>query len=311
MQSKIIVNHFSHENFYPSLVNLTKTQEQSIKILMLGDVLGRGGRRIVKKILPEIKQAIQLDFITINGENLAGGFGITHKIYDEMKLAGVDAFTMGNHWKDKSDVHILRKKHHDLILPQNLIGISDIDKVPQFFLEKRNKTLNIINLMGNFAMKEEYKDPFEFLKHEKDNFQDKVNSGSHIVIADIHAEASSEKQAIAWYYDGILAALIGTHTHTPTSDERITENGTAFLTDVGMTGPYDSVIGMEKSRVISKFTNPQLKLPYEVAEKDLWFCGFLVEICPKLNKTIACHRLQCRSLEEETWLVSSILKNSL
>lgn len=277
---------------------------------MLGDVLGRGGRRIVKKILPELKQAVHLDFVSINGENLAGGFGITTKIYEEMKAVGVDAFTMGNHWKDKSDVHILRKKHHDLILPQNLIGLSDIEKVPQFYLEDRHKTLHIINLMGNFAMKDEYRDPFEFLKNEKTNFQDKVSCGSHIIIADIHAEASSEKQAIAWYYDGILAGLIGTHTHTPTSDERITENGTAFLTDVGMTGPYDSVIGMDKTRVITKFTNPTVKLPHEVAEKDLWFCAFLIEICPKLNKTIACHRLQCRGLDEEIWLMSSISCNT-
>lgn len=276
---------------------------------MLGDVLGRGGRKIVKKILPELKKSIHIDFITINGENLAGGFGITSKIYDEMKLAGVDAFTMGNHWKDKADVHIIRKNNKDLILPQNLNGISDIDKVPAFYLPERNKNLNIINLMGNFAMKEEYKDPFEFLVKEKNNFEDKVKSGSNIVIADIHAEASSEKQAIAWFYDGILAGLIGTHTHTPTSDERITDKGTAFLTDVGMTGPYDSVIGMDKYRVITKFTNPSIKLPHEVAENELWFCGFLIEVCPKLNISIACHRLQCRGIDEENWLVTSLSKN--
>ena len=276
---------------------------------MLGDVLGRGGRKIVKKILPELKKTIHIDFVTINGENLAGGFGITSKIYEEMKLAGVDAFTMGNHWKDKADVHIIRKNHNDLILPQNLFGISDIDKAPSFYLTERNKTLNIINLMGNFAMKEEYKDPFIFLAKEKNNFEDKVTSGSHIVIADIHAEASSEKQAIAWYYDGILAGLIGTHTHTPTSDERITDKGTAFLTDVGMTGPYDSVIGMDKHRVITKFTNPSIKLAHEVAENELWLCAFLIEICPKLNVSLACHRLQCRGIEEENWIISSISKN--
>jgi metallophosphoesterase (TIGR00282 family) len=309
LQSKILLNHFTGEFFYSSFEKILKPKQQSIKILMLGDVLGRGGRKIVKKILPELKKTIPLDFVTINGENLAGGFGITSKIYDEMKQAGVDAFTMGNHWKDKADVHIIRKNHKDLILPQNLNGISDIDKAPTFYLAERNKNLNIINLMGNFAMKEEYKDPFEFLTKEKNNFEDKVKSGSNIVIADIHAEASSEKQAIAWYYDGILAGLIGTHTHTPTSDERLTDKGTAFLTDVGMTGAYDSVIGMDKHRVITKFTNPNIKLPHEVAENELWFCGFLIEICPKLNISIACHRLQCRGIEEENWIVTSISKN--
>ncbi len=311
MQNKISFNQFSRDFFYSSLDKITKPREQSIKILMLGDVLGRGGRRIVKKILPELKKNIHLDFVTINGENLAGGFGITAKIYDEMKLAGVDAFTMGNHWKDKADVHLLRKKNHDLILPQNLKGLSDIERVPSFQLEGRHKTIHIINLMGNFAMKDEYGDPFELLKNEKNNFIEKVKSGAHIVVADIHAEASSEKQAIAWFYDGILAGLIGTHTHTPTSDERLTEKGTAFLTDVGMTGPYDSVIGMDKHRVLTKFTTPHIKLPHEVAENDLWFCAFLLEICPKQNKTFACHRLQCRGIEEENWLVSSITNNSL
>lgn len=303
------MNHFSGEFFYSSFEKILKPKHQSIKILMLGDVLGRSGRKIIKKILPTLKKSAHLDFVTINGENLAGGFGITSKIYDEMKCAGVDAFTMGNHWKDKADVHNIRKNHKDLILPQNLNGISDIDKAPAFFLPERNKSVNIINLMGNFAMKEEYKDPFDFLQKEKENFADKVKSGSHIVIADIHAEASSEKQAIAWFYDGILAAQIGTHTHTPTSDERLTDKGTAFLTDVGMTGPYDSIIGMDKQRVITKFINPSLKLPHEVAENDLWFCGFLVEICPHTNLSFACHRLQCRGIEEEHWLVSSVSKN--
>lgn len=306
MQNKILISQHLGSDFYKSFKNILKSKEQSIKILMLGDVLGRGGRKIVKKILPCMKKELYLDFVTINAENLAGGFGITSKIYEEMMMVGVDVFTMGNHWKDKADVHSIRKNHKNLILPQNLIGISDVERVPEFYLTERNKTINIINLMGNFAMKEEYQNPFNLLQKEKENFYSKVKFGSHIVIADIHAEASSEKQAIAWYYDGIIAALIGTHTHTPTSDERLTCNGTAFLTDVGMTGPYDSVIGMEKNKVIQKFTNSALKGAHEVAENDLWFCGFLVEVCPLKNISIACHRIQCRGYEEENWLVTSV-----
>ena len=146
-------------------------------------------------------------------------------------------------------------------LPQNLKGLSDIERVPSFQLEGRHKTLHIINLMGNFAMKDEYGDPLNF-KNEKIILSKRSNQELIFVVADIHAEASSEKQAIAWFYDGILlASLIGTHTHTPTSDERLTEKGTAFLTDVGMTGPYDSVIGMDKHRVLTKFTTPHIKLP--------------------------------------------------
>jgi len=308
LQNKIAFQYFKDDLFYSNLQNLLKPKHQSIKILMIGDVLGRGGRKITKTILPHLKRTAQIDFVTMNAENLAGGFGITLKIYEEMKLAGVDVFTMGNHWKDKAEVHVIRKNNNNLVLPQNLNGLSDVETVPSFYISDRNKCISVINLMGNFAMKEEYKDPFLILQKEKENFIDKVKSGSHIVIADVHAEASSEKQAIAWYYDGILAAQIGTHTHTPTSDERLTSKGTAFITDVGMTGAYDSVIGMNKERVISRYINPSLRLPFEVAENELWFCAFLVEVCPILNTSIACHRLQCRSLDEKHWMVSSILK---
>ncbi|MES2614950.1 MAG: YmdB family metallophosphoesterase, partial [Bdellovibrionota bacterium] len=170
-------------------------------------------------------------------------------------------------------------------------------------------SINVINLMGNFAMKDDYKNPFDFLIHEKENFIEKQKSGSHIIIADIHAEASSEKQAIAWLYDGILAALIGTHTHTPTSDERITEKGTAFISDVGMTGSYNSVIGMDKELIIKKLSNPGTKAPHEVASGDVWFCAFLVEVNPKTNLAQACYRLQCRTSSlnsKECWLVSRL-----
>ncbi len=270
--------------------------------------MGRPGRQVLKRILPSLKSSLGIDFVTLNGENLAGGFGITEKIYDELSDIGIDAFTMGNHWKDKQDIHLLRRKYKNIVLPHNLMGVSDVEKAASFYLEKHHTNIHVINLMGNFAMKDKYKNPFDFLLAEKNNFADKVLSGSHIVIADIHAEASSEKQAIAWFYDGILAALIGTHTHTPTSDERLTAKGTAFLSDVGMTGAYDSVIGMDKEAIIKRLSNPALKFPHEVASGDLWFCGFMVEIDPKTKLAQACSRLQCRTAPDhkENWLISRI-----
>lgn len=277
---------------------------------MIGDVVGRPGRQILRKILPNFKASAHLDFITVNGENLAGGFGMTEKIYHELSELGIDAFTMGNHWKDKQDIHILRRKYHNIILPHNLNGVSDVEKSPSFYLPDRRININIINLMGNYAMKEVYKNPFDFLLREKENFLEKRNSGSHIMIADIHAEASSEKQAIAWLYDGILSALIGTHTHTPTSDERITDKGTAFLSDVGMTGAYNSVIGMDKETIIKKLSCPGTKMAHEVAQGDVWFCAFLVEVSPKTNLAESCYRLQCRTSAhgQESWLVSKVEK---
>ena len=302
---------YTENNFYTNFPSLLG---ESIKILMIGDVVGRPGRQILKKVLPQLKSVAQIDFVTVNGENLAGGFGITEKIYDELVEVGVDVFTMGNHWKDKQDIHLLRRKYKNIVLPHNLMGVSDVDKAPAYYLEKRHVNINVINLMGNFAMKENYKLPFEFLIHEKENFIEKQKSGSHIMIADIHAEANSEKQAIAWLYDGIVAAQIGTHTHTPTSDERITDKGTAFITDVGMTGSYNSVIGMDKDLIIKKLSTPGTKAPHEVASGDVWFCAFLVEVNPKTNLAQCCYRLQCRTSNStasstqlnECWLVSKV-----
>jgi metallophosphoesterase (TIGR00282 family) len=307
LQNNIQIFSYADSSFFIDFPKVINTyNEDSIKILMVGDVMGRPGRQILKKILPQFKTALGLDFVTINGENLAGGFGITEKIYDELMDIGVDVFTMGNHWKDKHDIHLLRRKYKNIVLPHNLIGVSDIDKAPTFYLSHKKVTINVINLMGNFAMKDNYKSPFEFLLHEKDNFMDKIKSGSHIMIADIHAEASSEKQAIAWMYDGILAGLIGTHTHTPTSDERLTDLGTAFISDVGMTGAYNSVIGMEKENVIRKLALGA-KGPHVVAAGDIWFCGFLLEVNPKTNLSIGCTRVQCRSsLDGERWLLSRV-----
>lgn len=297
--------HCADQDITESLKSLLKPFDQTIKILMVGDVMGRGGRKILKRSLVKIKKSLDLDLVTINGENLAGGFGITEKIYHEMIDCGVDVITMGNHWKDKPDIHKLRSLYQNVVLPQNLKGVSDVNQAPQFFLPARNKSVSVVNLMGVFAMKEEYENPFQFLIREKQNYQDKVHSGAHIVIADIHAEASAEKQAIAWYYDGIFSALIGTHTHTPTSDERLTKQGTAFLTDVGMTGPYASVIGMNAERVIRRLSSTTgEKIAYEVAEEDLWFCGFLIEVDPLTCLARSCTRLQCRGFEEGSWLIS-------
>ena len=131
--------------------------------------------------------------------------------------------------------------------------------------------------------------------------------GQSIVVVDVHAEASSEKQAIAWFMDGVAAGLIGTHTHTPTSDERITRKGTAFLTDVGMTGPYESVIGMSLAGSMPRYFTPKQKRPQEVSEKDVWLSGFLIEVSEATGLTLAAHRIQYREDAEE-WTLRSVTK---
>lgn len=298
------VHSYSSEKFYDALCDTLRPWDSTIRVLMIGDVIGGPGRKIVKAVLPRLREAGEIDFVTANGENLAGGFGITEKTFEELINTGVNAVTMGNHWSDKPDVHKLRESPK-LVLPQNLPDLVGIERIPEFEIPRRNKRISIVNLMGTFAMKDTYSNPFEFLSKAMPQLEDKVTSGNSIVVVDVHAEASSEKQVIAHYLDGIAAGLIGTHTHTPTSDERITAKGTAFLTDVGMSGPYESVIGMSLERTITRYFNPAAKKPLEVAAKDLWFCGFLLEIDPATCVTKRAHRVQYRQ-NKDVWTISTV-----
>ncbi|MBX9702699.1 MAG: YmdB family metallophosphoesterase [Silvanigrellaceae bacterium] len=303
--NSLVSNTFEEEHFFLEF-NQRFLLKNTIKVLMMGDIIGRPGRKILKKLLPRMKKDFDVSFLTVNGENIAGGFGITEKIFLEIRALGVDAVTMGNHWKDKPEIHHMIPKYKELVLPQNLDHVSGIPQFYEFYLESCKKTINVINLMGNYAMGEGYLSPFLVLQNNKQLLAEKVKSGTHIVIADIHAEATSEKQAIAWYFDGILAGLIGTHTHTPTSDERLTSKGTAFLTDVGMTGGFESVVGMETKAVLTRFLTPKIKAPFQVAENDLWLCAFLLEIDPQTCLSVRCHRLQFRE-NRRLWNTVSVL----
>ena len=262
---------------------------------MVGDVLGRPGRKVLKAVLHQFKQGLWPDLIVMNAENVAGGFGITCKIHDEMLEAGIDVMTMGNHWNDKPDIHKLRKTSRALVLPQNLQNIEGVSQIPEFPIRRTSRTARVLNLMGQFAMKETYGNPFHFVNQHCEMLSMERANGKSLCLVDFHAEASSEKQAVAWKLDGICAALVGTHTHTPTADERVTSNGSAFLTDVGMTGPYESVIGMDIKRTLKRYFEPGAeKRAHEVASGDLWFCGFLVEVSPLTGLALRAHRLQFR-----------------
>ena len=303
--------HASADEFFerlPSvLLSKTPSGQPPVRILMVGDVVGKPGRKVLKTVLQRLRTRAQLDFVTVNGENAAGGFGITQKIFAEFVDNGVDAVTMGNHWNDKPDVHPIRASDPRLVLPQNLPDVSGVERIPEFQIPGRNKSISIVNLMGNFAMKHQYNDPFVFVERELPVLAAKVASGNTIVLVDMHAEASSEKQALAWFMDGVVAGMIGTHTHTPTSDERVTRKGTAFLTDVGMTGPYYSVIGMDINRSMKRYFGAKEKKAQEVGDDDLWFCGFLIEVDPHTGQTEQAHRLQFRDTLN-TWTVSSVMR---
>lgn len=300
----------SNAAFFEALPQaMVQSSEGVVRILMMGDVIGRPGRKIIKSVLPQLKHTARINTVTVNGENSAGGFGITQKIFTELTsvAAGVDIITMGNHWCDKPEVHSIRKSTNRMVLPHNLKDLEGIDRIAEFEIPGSRRTLCVVNLMGIFAMKHSYNDPFEWLEKNRPILEAKVSSGQSIVVIDVHAEASSEKQAMAWYMDGVAAGLIGTHTHTPTSDERVTRKGTAFLTDVGMTGPYESVIGMTLSGSLPRYFSPKQKKPQEVSDKDVWLSGFLIEVSEATGLTLAAHRIQYREDLNE-WTLRTVTR---
>lgn len=283
--------------FCQSVASRLSSQHGLIRILLIGDVVGRPGRRVLRAVLPALRETVALDFVLANGENAAGGFGITTKVYKEICGYGIDVVTMGNHWADKPDVHKILQDDERLVIPANLTEKSGkgLSLLREFPIPGRVERVVVLNLVGKFAMNSEYGNPFAVVEPLRQTFAEATASGSRCLVVDMHAEASSEKQAMGWYLDGVATAVVGTHTHTPTCDERILPGGTAFITDLGMVGPYESVIGMEINKTIQRYLPTVMRTgPHEVAAKDAWFSALLVEADPATGLSVAAHRLQYR-----------------
>ena len=223
-----------------------------MNILFVGDVFGSAGRHIVREHLPQLLETHAVDLLIVNGENAAGGFGITPSIADEIFDFGTHVITTGNHIWDKKEIFEYMKVPSDshargrrIIRPANYAVTTPGFGVYEGKLDD-GQTYAVINMQGRVFMSS-CDDPFRKADELLSKLQAKV------ILLDFHAEASSEKSALGWYLDGRVTALLGTHTHVPTADERILPGGTAYQTDVGMSGPYDSVIGVETELVIKKF----------------------------------------------------------
>lgn len=231
-----------------------------MKILMIGDIVGKNGRNVVKKLLPTIKNKYGIDFVIANGENVTHGKGLIENHYHFLLDAGVDVITLGNHYKSKSEIENYINGANYLLRPYNLK--EDFPGVGTAIYEINNCTIRVTNIMGSAFMREEVNSPYEALKEiiEKEEKAD-------IHIVDYHAEATGEKQSIAWAFDGKISALIGTHTHVQTRDARILTNGTALMCDVGMCGPYNGVLGTKKELVIGRLWQNSTK-PFEIDDKD-------------------------------------------
>jgi len=257
-----------------------------IKILAIGDVVGKPGREACRKIIPKLREKFDLDFVVANGENLAGGSGVTKDTVQELLNAGVDVVTTGDHIFKKKETKEVLEAHMDVLLrplnyPQGVPGQG-------FTVITTNKGINIavVNLMGRVFM-QAVDCPFKAI----DAVLNGIKKRANVVLVDIHAEATSEKVAMSWYLDGRVSAVFGTHTHIQTADETVLPKGTAFISDLGMTGPYKSVLGRKIDQVIEKFLT-QMPVRMEVAEEDVRLSGVLIEIDSESGKANTIERVQ-------------------
>ena len=242
-----------------------------MKLLFVGDIVGKPGRRAVQALLPKWRQEQGLDLVVANAENAAGGNGLTEAIAKELTQSGVDWMTTGNHvWDQKEFVEEIERVPN-VIRPANLPKGTP-GRGWAIAQTKNGTPVALLNLGGGLFFNQ-YRNPFECAEELLPLLQEQAK----VVLVDFHAEATSEKIALGRMLDGRASLLVGTHTHVPTADEQIFPNGTAYITDVGMTGPYDSVIGVESSAVIRKFLT-QMPVKFQTAKGDPRLCGVLVEI---------------------------------
>lgn len=254
-----------------------------MKILAVGDIVGESGVRKLKEVLPKLKKEEKIDFVITNGENSAGGMGITEKNFREMLESGVHSITMGNHTWGKKDIfkfidepQILRPANYPKGVVGKGLGIYECNR----------KKIAVINLIGRVDINILSENPFIMAREIVEEIKDKVD----IIIIDFHAEATAEKIAMGRFLDGKITALFGTHTHVQTADEQILPEGTAYITDIGMTGPKDSVIGMDVQVSIKRFETT-LPEKYKLAESDCIFNGVIFDIDDQTNKVIEIKRI--------------------
>lgn len=261
-----------------------------LRVLFVGDVFGSVGRRVLKKFLGKVAEDEGVDFIIVNAENAAGGRGLTPGIAEEFFSLGVDVLTTGNHVFDQRDILLRLQDEPRILRPGNFSSRAPGRGFGCFPIKGRRDRIGVLNLEGRVYMPPLADCPFE----KADSFLKGVDSDTPVVV-DFHAEATSEKQALGFYLDGRVSAVIGTHTHVQTSDAVILPKKTAFITDVGMTGPLHSVIGMRIDRVVERFITG-LPAKFEPASGNGIFCAALIDI----GKDGRGHRISPIRLKEES-----------
>lgn len=257
---------------------------KKINVLFIADIIGKPGLIIVKRVVKQLREQHQVEFCIANGENGSAGKGLTASIAQEYFENGIDVITSGNHIFEKYGVHKLLNTNNKIIRPLNYpFGVSGNGSFIATILS--NIKIGVINIQGRTFMFP-IDCPFRTVKDEIN----KIRQVTPIIIVDFHAEATAEKMAMGWYLNGRVSAVIGTHTHIQTADETILDRGTAYITDVGMTGPYNSVIGMKKEIAIKRFIQ-QLPERYQPADSDLRFAGVVISIDVESGKAESIKRL--------------------
>jgi 2',3'-cyclic-nucleotide 2'-phosphodiesterase len=258
-----------------------------MNILFVGDVVGQPGRRALDGALTKLIDQHSIDFVIVNIENAAGGFGLTLELFDELSKMPIDVFSSGNHIWDKKEIYEALNSSDRLLRPANYPP-GNPGRGWTVQTTASGVPVGVLNLQGQVFMPVNADSPFRVADEELARAGD-----VKVIIVDMHAEATSEKVALGWYLDGRVSAVIGTHTHVPTADETVRPGGTAYLSDAGMTGAFEGVIGFSKDRIIEKFLS-QTPRSFETAKKDIRLSGAVVDVDEQTGKARSIGRVQVR-----------------
>ena len=259
-----------------------------MRILALGDVVGRPGRQVICQHLPALVRERQVDMVIANAENIAGGSGITTKLFQKLRSYGVDVVTLGDHVYRRTDIVSVLQNSERIVRPANLAAKA-AGKPYTIVKTPGGVGVVVFSVLGRIYMGLPADDPFA----AADKVLADVGTRAKVVVCDIHAEASSEKVALGHYLDGRVSLVFGTHTHIPTADAHVLSGGSGYISDVGMCGPYDSVLGRRKDRVLSYMTTG-MHQNFDVATGDVRMCGVLAEIDAETGRCVAIERLEVR-----------------
>jgi 2',3'-cyclic-nucleotide 2'-phosphodiesterase len=259
-----------------------------MNILCIGDLVGKPGRRVLTELLPDIKREFNIDFTVANVENAAGGSGVTPRIANFLLRLGCDVLTMGDHVWDRPEIQEYLVANGKILRPANF---PDGTPGRGWCIAETlgGAKVGVINLLGRVFMRYNVDCPFRTLAA----IVGEIRRETPVIVVDMHAETTSEKNALGFFIDGKVSAVVGTHTHIQTADEKILPQGTAYITDLGMTGPYDSVIGQDKDKIIKRFITC-IPARFEVAKNDAWLHGAIIDVDEKTGLARKITRLQRR-----------------